>query len=57
MAIIEEFDYVPLACADAHIHAVFPAPSIDIRYLERNPAPGTEEQPPGPPPSRGCREL
>ena len=29
------------------IHAVFPATSIEIVMLERNPAPGTEADPPG----------
>ena len=31
------------------IHGVFPSDVIDIRYLERNPAPGTEGEPPQPP--------
>ena len=31
------------------IHAVFPGPMLDITYLERNSAPGTERQPPQPP--------
>ena len=31
------------------VHAVFPAPMLDITYLERNPAPGTEGRPPQPP--------
>jgi len=31
------------------IHAVFPARELDITYLERNPAPGTEGDPPQPP--------
>jgi quercetin dioxygenase-like cupin family protein len=30
------------------IHAVFPSEQIGIRYLERNPAPGTENDPPQP---------
>lgn len=42
---------------DVRIHAVFPAPNIDVRYLERNPAPGTEGQPPGPPLEFDTREL
>lgn len=43
--------------ATAHVHAVFPAREISIRYLERNPAPGTEGQPPGPPFAVDVREL
>ena len=31
------------------IFALFPAATIDIAYLERNPAPGTEADPPQPP--------
>jgi quercetin dioxygenase-like cupin family protein len=31
------------------VRAVFPSHVIDIEYLERNPAPGTEEDPPQPP--------
>ncbi len=31
------------------IHAVFPSEQIGIRYLERNPAPGTEGEEPQPP--------
>jgi len=30
------------------LHAVFPSQQIGIHYLERNPAPGTEGQPPQP---------
>lgn len=41
----------------ARIHAVFPTPEISIRYLERNPAPGTEGQAPGPPLEFDVREL
>lgn len=41
----------------ARIHAVFPTPEITIRYLERNPAPGTEGRPPGPPLAFDVREL
>lgn len=41
----------------ALIHAVFPTPEITIRYLERNPAPGTEDRPPGPPLEFDVREL
>ena len=31
------------------MRAVFPSTAIDIRYLKRNPAPGTESEPPQPP--------
>jgi quercetin dioxygenase-like cupin family protein len=31
------------------IHAMFPSQQIGIQYLERNPAPGTESDPPQPP--------
>jgi mannose-6-phosphate isomerase-like protein (cupin superfamily) len=31
------------------LHAVFPSGTLDITYLERNPAPGTEGDPPRPP--------
>lgn len=41
----------------AKIHAVFPDTEISIRYLERNPAPGTEGDPPGPPLLYDIREL
>jgi quercetin dioxygenase-like cupin family protein len=41
----------------ARIHAVFPAREISIRYLERNPAPGTEGNAPGPPVAFDPREL
>lgn len=41
----------------ARIHAVFPDTRISIRYLERNPAPGTEGDPPGPPLVLDVREL
>lgn len=41
----------------ARVHAVFPDSDISIRYLERNPAPGTEGDPPGPPVSFDMREL
>jgi quercetin dioxygenase-like cupin family protein len=30
------------------LHAMFPSEKIGIHYLERNPAPGTEGQPPQP---------
>jgi quercetin dioxygenase-like cupin family protein len=29
-----------------HLQAVFPSHAIDLEYLERNPAPGTEGDPP-----------
>jgi quercetin dioxygenase-like cupin family protein len=32
-----------------HIHAIFETSTIGITYLERNPAPGTESDPPKPP--------
>ena len=35
--------------SDAHYTAFFPAAAIDIEYLERNPAPGTEGDAPQPP--------
>lgn len=41
----------------AKIHAVFPAREISIRYLERNPAPGTEGDDPQPPIAFDVREL
>lgn len=41
----------------ARIHAVFPAREITIRYLDRNPAPGTEGDDPGPPVAFDVREL
>lgn len=41
----------------ARIHAVFPTTEITIRYLERNPAPGTEGDPPGAPLAFDVREL
>lgn len=41
----------------ARIHAVFPAREISIRYLERNPAPGTEGNEPKPPVAFDAREL
>jgi quercetin dioxygenase-like cupin family protein len=39
------------------IQGVFPADVIDIEYIERNPAPGTEGQPPQPPFSLDLRSL
>ncbi|MGF1669669.1 MAG: cupin domain-containing protein [Balneolaceae bacterium] len=41
----------------ARIHAVFPAGEISIRYLERNPAPGTEGNNPQAPIAFDIREL
>ena len=41
----------------ARIHAVFPSREVDIRYAERNPAPGTEGDDPQPPVAFDCREL
>lgn len=35
--------------ASVRIHAMFPSEQIGIEYLERNPAPGTEGDPPQPP--------
>lgn len=43
--------------ARARIHAVFPTAEVSIRYLERNPAPGTEGDPPAPPVAIDVREL
>jgi quercetin dioxygenase-like cupin family protein len=39
------------------IHAVFPSREVDIQYLERNPAPGTEGHEPQPPFVIDIREL
>jgi quercetin dioxygenase-like cupin family protein len=39
------------------IHAVFPSRVIDLTYLERNPAPGTEDEPPHPPVAVDVRAL
>ena len=41
----------------ARIHAVFPTREITIRYLERNPAPGTEGDEPRLPLALDAREL
>lgn len=41
----------------ARIHAVFPDSEVTIRYLERNPAPGTEGDPPRPPVVFDVRDL
>jgi quercetin dioxygenase-like cupin family protein len=38
-------------------HAVFPTEVLDVAYLERNPAPGTEGDPPQPPFSLDLRSL
>jgi len=46
-----------LGATVAQIHAVFPAREIAIRYLERNPAPGTEGDDPQPPVAFDIREL
>lgn len=37
------------------VQAVFPSHAIDIEYLERNPAPGSESDPPQPPVSYDAR--
>ena len=37
------------------LQAVFPSHAIDIEYLERNPAPGTESDPAQPPISYDTR--
>ena len=42
---------------EARIHAVFPAREVAIRYLERNPAPGTEDDEPAAPIRIDVREL
>lgn len=34
---------------ELRLHAVFPSEVIAIKYLDRNPAPGTENDPPRPP--------
>jgi quercetin dioxygenase-like cupin family protein len=41
----------------ASFHAVFPTDVLDITYLERNPAPGTEGNPPQPPLTLDLRSL
>ncbi len=43
--------------ATASIVAVFPSREVDINYLDRNPAPGTENQEPGDPIAIDVREL
>jgi mannose-6-phosphate isomerase-like protein (cupin superfamily) len=42
---------------DLRLIGFFPATVIDITYLERNPAPGTEGQPPQPPMTIDVRRL
>jgi len=37
--------------------AVFPSREVDINYLDRNPAPGTEKQAPGDPFAIDIREF
>lgn len=39
------------------LHAIFPTQHITIQYLDRNPWPGTEGQPPKPPFAINVREL
>ncbi|PZX48552.1 cupin domain-containing protein [Algoriphagus chordae] len=41
----------------AEIVATFPSSTVDINYLERNPAPGTKGQDPGPPVAIDIREF
>ncbi len=41
----------------AQIHAVFPVQEISIRYLERNPAPGTDDDDPQSPIAFDIRKL
>jgi quercetin dioxygenase-like cupin family protein len=41
----------------AHIVAVFPSREVDINYLDRNPAPGTENQDPADPMAIDIREF
>ena len=41
----------------ARVHAVFPSAELTIRYVERNAAPGTEGDQPGPPVAYNVREL
>lgn len=36
------------SAAAVRVHAIFPATTIGITYIERNPAPGTEEDAPQP---------
>ena len=53
----EEHGFRNVGEATARIHAVFPAREIAIRYLERNPAPGTEGDDAQPPVAFDFREL
>ena len=39
------------------VHAMFPSERIGIEYLERNPAPGTEDDPPQPPMELDVRAM
>jgi len=39
------------------LHGVFPSSVVALQYIERNPAPGTEGEPPQPPLSINVREL
>jgi hypothetical protein len=39
------------------LHGIIPSTMIGITYLERNPMPGTEAQPPQPPLSFDLRKL
>lgn len=49
--------YRNAAAGPLRIHGVFPSDVIDIEYLERNPAPGTEGQAPQPAFSIDLRAL
>ena len=42
---------------EVRIQAVFSSREVSIQYFERNPAPGTEGDPPGPPLAFDVREL
>ena len=42
-------DLLARLVTEARIHAVFPTEVLAIEYLERNPKPGTEGDPPSPP--------
>ncbi len=39
------------------LHAIFPSAELELQYLERNPAPGTEDDPPQPPLTFDLRAL
>jgi mannose-6-phosphate isomerase-like protein (cupin superfamily) len=41
----------------ARFHGIFPSDVIDITYIERNPAPGTEGDAPQPPATLDLRQL